>query len=765
MTTREPLPLQIGQDLKARQTAMPIALSTKRLTQSAKEKERHPAPSAHHVRQMAKLSAACSSTTKEKAVGGSTVAGSATGTAWTGVVTSAATAGKANNLRLSLTLASSHNDTAATTRTVPGMKSSSLQTPSKTATSGSAKLSPIRRPQSSGAFKPRKIEKTRFRYFYDRGDLPLRVNFAGAVRKIQWQIDVGQLDYTHYLPMFMEGLRELEEPYHFLAVNGTLDLIEKGGQRTLACIPHVILPIKQNLMTRNHIILCLQMKVLQKLVLSCPFAGEALVPYYRQLLSIFNLFITKRVNCGDAIDYGQRRQENLGDLIAETLNLLERHGGPDAFVNIKYMIPTYESCRKPIGLSLEVEESTPARLERKGSDSDSSNSGSGDDEDEPLETSCDIGETTLRKGPIAISRSGVRLAPRKHSGSGANEVEEEDTHYANALARGRETIPLDALETSTMIGRGASGHVLKARHLRTGELYAIKVVNNVHDKAKRDQMLTEIRTLYSVESPFLVDFYGAYFKDHALSIVLEYCAHGSLDQFIRSRSQLPERIVAAIAFQVLQGLLHLKKTHHFHRDIKPQNILMQDNGTVKLTDFGIARELGDSHDMAQTFIGTFKYMSPERVQNQPYDYKSDIWSLGLVLIECATKWFPYASARSYIDVVQSIIESPEPAIPDYLASEFSPEMHEFVASCMHKDPKERGSVEELLVSPWLRLHRATSGDACIRICQQWLMERPLSESKFIVGGSERQHKPAEAAKGSKGNESEDEIEEDIHEER
>lgn len=197
----------------------------------------------------------------------------------------------------------------------------------------------------SSAFTPQPAEKTKFRYFYDRGDLPVRVNFSGAVRKIQWQADVSQLDYSHYLPLFMEGLRELEEPYHFLALQGTLDLIEKGDQRPLGSISQLILPMKQNLMTKNPKILCVQMRVLQKLVTCCPFAGEALVPYYRQLLAIFNLFISRnQVNCGDQIDYGQQKQENLSDLIIETLYLLEKHGGANAFVNIKYMIPTYESC-------------------------------------------------------------------------------------------------------------------------------------------------------------------------------------------------------------------------------------------------------------------------------------------------------------------------------------------------------------------------------------------------------------------------------------
>ncbi|KAH9076309.1 hypothetical protein Ae201684P_012795 [Aphanomyces euteiches] len=138
------------------------------------------------------------------------------------------------------------------------------------------------KPKSTGAFKVRAIEKTKFCYFC-------------AVRKVQWQVDITQIDYTHYLPLFFEGLREIDEPYKFLALNGTLDMLEKGGDKPLSCIPHLVIPIKQNLMTRHPTIMCIQMKVLQKLVLCCPYAGEALVPYYRQLLTIFNLFITNEL--------------------------------------------------------------------------------------------------------------------------------------------------------------------------------------------------------------------------------------------------------------------------------------------------------------------------------------------------------------------------------------------------------------------------------------------------------------------------------------
>lgn len=96
--------------------------------------------------------------------------------------------------------------------------------------------------------------------------------------------------------------------------------------------------------TRDHAIICTTLQILQFLVTSSDTIGEALVPYYRQILPIMNLFKTKNLNQGDKIDYSQRKGQNLGDLITKTLELFEQHGGDDAFINIKYMIPTYESC-------------------------------------------------------------------------------------------------------------------------------------------------------------------------------------------------------------------------------------------------------------------------------------------------------------------------------------------------------------------------------------------------------------------------------------
>jgi len=199
-------------------------------------------------------------------------------------------------------------------------------------------------PPRAGATNPRAVPKSEFRRFYDRGDLPIQI-FHGAVGgKIAWKVDVEKLDYHHYLPIFFDGLREKEDPYRFLAVQGCYDMMEKGGSKLLPVVPQLIVPVKTALNTRDPELMATMMKVLQTLVLSGEMIGEALVPYYRQILPVFNIFRGKNENTGDKIEYGQRKRLNLGDLISETLQIFEMHGGEDAFINIKYMIPVYESC-------------------------------------------------------------------------------------------------------------------------------------------------------------------------------------------------------------------------------------------------------------------------------------------------------------------------------------------------------------------------------------------------------------------------------------
>eukprot|EP00929_Paragymnodinium_shiwhaense_P124020 TRINITY_DN987_c0_g1_i1.p1 TRINITY_DN987_c0_g1~~TRINITY_DN987_c0_g1_i1.p1 ORF type:complete len:302 (+),score=77.39 TRINITY_DN987_c0_g1_i1:104-1009(+) len=199
-------------------------------------------------------------------------------------------------------------------------------------------------PPRAGAMALRPVPRSEFRKFYERSDLPIQIFHGSVGGKIAWKVDIEKLDYHHYLPIFFDGLREKEDPYRFLAVQGTYDLLEKGGSKILPVVPQLIIPMKTALNTRDPQLMTTMLKVLQTLVLSGDMIGEALVPYYRQLLPIFNLYKNNNLNLGDKMDYSQRKRMNMGELVAETLTILETHGGEDAFINIKYMIPTYESC-------------------------------------------------------------------------------------------------------------------------------------------------------------------------------------------------------------------------------------------------------------------------------------------------------------------------------------------------------------------------------------------------------------------------------------
>ncbi|XP_037954518.1 parkin coregulated gene protein homolog [Teleopsis dalmanni] len=185
---------------------------------------------------------------------------------------------------------------------------------------------------------------TSFRMYFDRGDLPIKMEYLCGGDKIGWTVDIDKLDYSLYLPLFFDGLSETQHPYKTYARQGVSDLLVAGGGKIQSVIPQLILPLKNALSTKNLEVMCTTLKIIQQLVMSSDLVGPALVPFYRQLLPMFNAYKVKNINCGDKIDYGQKNNMNLGDLIDETLQVLELHGGEDAFINIKYMVPTYESC-------------------------------------------------------------------------------------------------------------------------------------------------------------------------------------------------------------------------------------------------------------------------------------------------------------------------------------------------------------------------------------------------------------------------------------
>ena len=198
---------------------------------------------------------------------------------------------------------------------------------------------------------PVKKTPSELRRFYSRGDLPIQIDHGAVNNRLAWKVEIKKLDFHHYLPIFFDGLRETEMPFAIVAEQGVLDMLEAAPHKVLPVIPQLIIPLKLALNTREKPIIVKVLRILQTLV-NCDVAiaggagliGQSLVPYYRQLLPVFNLFINDTASLGDKIDYGQRRNQNLGELIQSTLEQLEMHGGEDAFINIKYLIPQYQSC-------------------------------------------------------------------------------------------------------------------------------------------------------------------------------------------------------------------------------------------------------------------------------------------------------------------------------------------------------------------------------------------------------------------------------------
>ena len=184
-----------------------------------------------------------------------------------------------------------------------------------------------------------------FRQQYDRGVIPIKVLHDGSVNKIVWTSDLGGLDLKALFPAFVDGLREKTDPYRFLAILGSFDVVEKAAtDKLVETVPLIVQPLKAALNTRDLDVIAVALKFLLKLLSVHPEVGKYLVPYYRQLLPTFNLMRTVNRNMGHRMEYNQRKGLNIGDLITETLNLMETTGGDDAFINIKYMVPTYQSC-------------------------------------------------------------------------------------------------------------------------------------------------------------------------------------------------------------------------------------------------------------------------------------------------------------------------------------------------------------------------------------------------------------------------------------
>lgn len=290
----------------------------------------------------------------------------------------------------------------------------------------------------------------------------------------------------------------------------------------------------------------------------------------------------------------------------------------------------------------------------------------------------------------------------------------------------------ETLVYGEVLGRGACSYVQKAMHSPTGTPLALKVIN-MYDKSKRGQLIREIKALFEADCDCLISFFGAFHREGAITIALEFMDVGALNSLVKARGPLPEPVLAGMTFQILWALAYLRVEKRLHRDLKPSNILINSSGHVKLSDFGLSAELQNSIGMAATFTGTCRYMSPERIMHKAYSFPADIWALGVVLVEAATSVYPFPECGTYIEMAEAIVEASMPALP--ADGSFSPDFTTFVGSCLRKFPEERVPADILLGSPWFLLHGIDSVEAAVDVVAAWLSTLAPIGSVGVTGMS------------------------------
>ncbi|KAI1263424.1 kinase-like protein [Xylariaceae sp. FL1019] len=301
-------------------------------------------------------------------------------------------------------------------------------------------------------------------------------------------------------------------------------------------------------------------------------------------------------------------------------------------------------------------------------------------------------------------------------------------------------ISLDEVEKLDELGKGNYGTVYKVRHTKprvprfgpglassktaslpklpdlpldpksgsnTGMVMAMKEIRLELDEAKLATILKELVILHECASPYVIDFYGAFFQESAVYMCIEFMDGGSIDKLYSGG--IPENVLRQITYCTVMGLKELKEKHNIiHRDVKPTNILCNSRGQVKICDFGVSGNLVAS--IAKTNIGCQSYMAPERISggafmtsgasDGTYSVQSDIWSLGLTIIECGMGKYPYPPevSSTIFSQLSAIVEGDPPDLPDI----YSETARTFVHGCLNKVAKLRPNYQALLASEWLK---------------------------------------------------------------
>uniref|UniRef100_A0A8C9L820 non-specific serine/threonine protein kinase n=1 Tax=Pavo cristatus TaxID=9049 RepID=A0A8C9L820_PAVCR len=267
----------------------------------------------------------------------------------------------------------------------------------------------------------------------------------------------------------------------------------------------------------------------------------------------------------------------------------------------------------------------------------------------------------------------------------------------------RDLDPGEVWEVVGELGDGAFGKVYKAKNKETGALAAAKVIETKNEDELEDYMV-EIEILATCDHPHIVKLLGAFYWEGKLWIMIEFCPGGAVDATMLELDRgLTEPQIQVICRQMLEALHYLHSKKIIHRDLKAGNVLLTQDGDIKLADFGVSAKNVKTLQKRDSFIGTPYWMAPEVVmcetmKDTPYDYKADIWSLGITLIEMAQIEPPHHELNP-MRVLLKIAKSDPPTLS--CPSKWSLEFRDFLKTALDKNPETRPSAAQLLQHPFV----------------------------------------------------------------
>ncbi|EDL00345.1 serine/threonine kinase 36 (fused homolog, Drosophila), isoform CRA_d, partial [Mus musculus] len=263
------------------------------------------------------------------------------------------------------------------------------------------------------------------------------------------------------------------------------------------------------------------------------------------------------------------------------------------------------------------------------------------------------------------------------------------------LLRDPETLAMEKYHVLEMIGEGSFGRVYKGRKKYSAQVVALKFIPKLGRSEKELRNLQrEIEIMRGLWHPNIVHMLDSFETDKEVVVVTDY-AEGELFQILEDDGKLPEDQVQAIAAQLVSALYYLHSHRILHRDMKPQNILLAKGGGIKLCDFGFARAMSTNTMVLTSIKGTPLYMSPELVEERPYDHTADLWSVGCILYELAVGTPPFYTT-SIFQLVSLILKDPV-RWPSTISSCFK----NFLQGLLTKDPRQRLSWPDLLHHPFI----------------------------------------------------------------